>query len=479
MQQSPLNNSILAPRNGEEHPYLMPCASASHCAASDVFGDGLPMVYPRRIIWVDFDNGDDTNDGSKLAPLKTLSRVFSDELLACVCAHIGEDRLPVCCKGTCELAEEYTIESGENAYNLTLLSNAGKFDYCRHLEIMPWPHCAPPVFKIALTAELKDKPQKKDAQPKVKASCTIAKELTGVYWNKCRFEFEINIGSAFDDYPVELNTDLHGFDNCDKLAAIGCTMGVVVNRYDGTANAKPDTTTGGSTSDSRDEYKVVHTTFPRNSGSATFPARQGSSTFRPPSDSSTDYAETVEKEPTIAGIVTGLGIIHYCACDGAFVAGGGASWAVLVTSKNEIGVTSTAFDQCDNLHARDYVFNATSLAQVKGSGENWQKEDGAHGVKQYELNASAVSRIVADCDNAILHNVTGSLVSKAHAVGTNTPYTTDKDGNTAIMPILGQSIAAAIAFTPNTQKDDASAASVFADAQHPNGTINAINKQIG
>ena len=481
-----LASSILAPRDGEDHPYLMPVATASHCATFDAFDNGLYLSYPRRIIWVDFDNGNDENDGTQAAPLKTLQRVFSDKLLACVCQHIGQDRIPVCCKGTYVYEEDiilkYDIEYGvQNLQEYSLFTESA--DYCRHLEIMPWPHEARPVFKIKYTATM---PAVENAKAALYARMTIAEKTHGIYWNKCDFVFEIDVTYSFDKQYLQLDTELYGFDKCEHIATIDCNMHVIVNRYNARLYSKFPS--GGSSSYFEDEEENKEEEKKADEYSAGWPGT-GSHAYHGPDYHNSGFggsgggkdSSPIQRDYHDDGEAAFcyLGIMHYRQCNNAFVAGGSATWQAEAKSNYTALIYSAAFEHCANLHARNYTLNALSVATAQGGGEAWTKSDGSHGVKSFELEPTATTRIASGCSDAILHNVTGNISAKAYAKATNTPYTTTADGVTTYHEIGGKSTATAIAYAQSDKIDDGDKAAIFADATHPNGNITITTAQKG
>ena len=127
-------DSILAPRPGER--ILLPAMAASREAAHDPFGRRLPALYPRRTLWVDFGaaNG---GDGTPAAPFNSLAPVLEDETLLCVCRHLGCDRIPVRVRGI--MADGQAVALSAGASESRAVIDGGDRDYCRHLELLPWP----------------------------------------------------------------------------------------------------------------------------------------------------------------------------------------------------------------------------------------------------------------------------------------------------------------------------------------------------
>lgn len=461
---SPLSASLLAPRRGEHAPYLMPAASASRGAAFDPFAAGMPTLYPRRIIWVDFDGGsDECGDGSRAAPLKTLDRVFGDPLLACVCSHLGADRIPVCCRGTLQAEHVHALTAPPPGLDSTVYDHAlvggTAHDYRRALEIMPWPGEARPRFMLKLYAAVRER---QDAAVRASALLAVARGVRGCYWNRCDFIFEIYMGSDVEGQETALYAQLHGFDRCPGTAARDCTMTVAFPRGTGlegwgSSAWTPPEPPGqpGDSSSSGDWEAGGNDGLPGHAGGS-----GGAGWWKPgaPSDSGYSYPYNAQ-----------LRIVHFHGCGGAFVAGGGGSWRNTAASNRSACVYSAAFDSCPGLSARDYTLTVPrTAAAVTGGGDIWRKADGTSGVAPFELRAEVCARIAGNCPDARLLNVSGALSALASCRATNRPHTTYADGSTVYHKIGGCAEAFAAAYPAESARRDCTA-DVTADACHPEG----------
>lgn len=476
-----LAKSVLAPRKGEPHPWLMPAMAASRCAAHDPFGVEMPTLYPRRIVWVDFDNGDDDGDGSRAKPLKTLDRVFDDPLLACVCDHLGADRIPVCCRGTLQEDHAHTIAptpDGSSAvvYDHALIKPATPHDYRRHLEIMPWPGQPHPVFKLKLKATLNRKME--DAMHAA-SLLAIVRDVRGVYWNKCDFVFEIYMGCEVDEQTLTLYAQLYGFDRCPGTAARDCTMKITRAKIAGHVEEKE-----GEEKEGSDEL-----VWPGTGGDYYYDGEEASgscggyggyggyggeyddSYFTLPGGGDGGWYHP--QQPPHCPRDTYMRIIHFSNCANAFVAGGFGSWENNAASNRSAGVYSAAFDNCPGLVARDYALDIPrTRARVSGGGGKWKDDNtGAHGVADFSLVAEARARIAYACNDAQLLNVTGTLGTDATCHATNTPCTTDKNGNTTTRGVGGYAEATTIAYPAKATRKDCPEPALDANAFHPSGRV--------
>ncbi len=189
-------SGLLAPRNGEKHPWLMPAMASSRMAAYDPFGRGILTLYSRRPVWVDFQAGGG-GDGSRERPVNSLQRVFADPGIQCVCRHLGADRIPVFVRGRARFRNAHHCFDGKN------------MNFFRHLELRKWPGGSRPEIIV-------------ECENFSQEQVGVFLGFTGLYVRDFNFTAEIVVRSEDDVADAAFSVFFAPFLSCPSLVAVGC-----------------------------------------------------------------------------------------------------------------------------------------------------------------------------------------------------------------------------------------------------------------
>ena len=413
-------DSILAPRPGER--ILLPAMAASREAAHDPFGRRLPALYPRRTLWVDFGaaNG---GDGTPAAPFNSLAPVLEDETLLCVCRHLGCDRIPVRVRGI--MADGQAVALSAGASESRAVIDGGDRDYCRHLELLPWPDGARWGIRAEYAFEVSGQ---QGARFHFQERLDFVRALHGAVLRGCdlsvRFTFLLREPRP-ERFSWAIVAELAAFRDCRSLALFDCSFavetavkGAAVQQYilDGG---------GGGGGGGRGRYGWG------GGGGGGAPAAYV-------------FPTPVPVAPAIpANDLDATCRAHFLrSCPSAFGRGGSCDLLAHAGSDGGADATATAFHECVGMDAEGFAARLRAEAIAEGRGEEYHNSDGSYGVRRFALTARALAAYAARCGGRAA-GCSGLAAADAECRAGNRPFHVARDGGRTDYPVGGYAAATA------------------------------------
>ena len=427
---------LLRPLQDTRDAWLFPAMATTW--RKSLGADGVPRHYPKPPIVV---NADALND------------IFTDDTLHCVCNALCCDRQTVFVRGDCTL-EDF----GERGEPLNILDGNGR-DYGLHLELRPIEgRCTLEVLiKVEVTADPDDDDPDEDADPVVIDICrqvAVIRNLRGVVFHNFDFNVKVEIYCASEDrdkVKYRVQSLLECVSNCPGCAFRGCTANIAVTvhnlnrhkpRYIDEYGFPGGGGGGGGSGWGGGGYGFGGG---GGGGGGGFPGwRTGRYDW--PSDDDGDDDDTADDSLWWAFgekdvIIRALG---FSSCPNAVFFDTRAN--IDIAAESLIGAESVAI----GWHACGGWLHRLSQGEIKnkvfisGSGQAYTVYDGSHGIADYSLTALAESRLVSHSGGGEISTFAGAASAIAYCTAGNTPYHTDKDGNTSKGKIGG--VAMALAF---------------------------------